>query len=126
MNDFVPAPFSIPREFAVELVKMGELLDVGDDAKNLGKAILDHLHGKKRDSNYKRVAYLLFAKCFKTFQAAQSLCRCGYGSDTLSLCASIFENVIDLLYIRKAPVHRSRRYMQYEQVEKLHQAQKML
>jgi hypothetical protein len=125
MSDFVPAPFSIPREFAQELVKMGELLDFGDDASKLGKAILDRLHGTKRDSDYKLVAYLLFTKCFKSFQAAQCLCRCGFGSDALSLCASMFENVIDLLYIRKAPVLRSRRYIQYEQVEKLVQARKV-
>jgi hypothetical protein len=126
MDGFVSAPFSVPREFAVELVKMGELLDVGDDANNIGKAILERLHGRRRDSGYIIVAYLLFAKCYKSFQAAQALCRCGCGSDALSLCASMFENVIDLLYIGKASVRRSRRFMQYEQVEKLVQAQKVL
>lgn len=105
---------------------MGELLDAGNDAQKIGEAVLDRLHGRKRDSDYKLVAYLIFAKGFKSFQAAQLLCRCGYGSDALSICASIFENVIDLLYIRRAPTLRSRRYIQYEQVEKLLQAQKVL
>lgn len=126
MDEFVPPHFTIPRELALELTKMGELLDAGDDAKKLGEAILDGLHGRKRDSDYKLVAFLIFAKCFKSFQAAQTLCRCGFGSDALSLCGSMFENVIDLLYIRKAPLKRSRRYMQFEQVEKLLQAQKVL
>src|SRR5215471_8167186 len=106
MDEFVPPPFAIPRELAVELAKMGELLDACDDAKKLGEAILDRLHGRKRDSDYKLVAFMIFAKCFKSFQAAQTLCRCGFGSDALSLCASMFENVVDLLYIRKAPVKR--------------------
>jgi hypothetical protein len=38
----------------------------------------------------------------------------------------MFENVVDLLYIRKAPVKRSRRYIQFKQVEKLLQTQKVL
>jgi hypothetical protein len=72
------------------------------------------------------VAYILFTKAFKTFQAAQILSLCGYGSDALSLCASLFENVIDLLYIGKAPVRRPRRFLQYEQVAKFQQTEKML
>jgi len=126
MDQFVPPLFAIPRELAVELTKMGGLLDACDDAKKLGEAILDLLQGRKRDSDYKLVAFMIFAKCFKSFQAAQTLCRCGFGSDALSLCASMFENVVDLLYIRKASVKRSRRYIQFEQVEKLLQAQKVL
>jgi Family of unknown function (DUF5677) len=126
MSDFVPAAFSVPREFALELVKMGELLDLGSDASEIGNAVMQRLHGRARDSDYILVAYLLFTKSYKSFQAAQALCRCGCGSEALSLCASTFENVIDLLYIRKARVRRSRRYMQYEQVEKLIQAQKVL
>jgi hypothetical protein len=78
------------------------------------------------DSDLKRVAYMIYTKGFKTFQAAQTLCRCGYGSDALSLCAVLFENIVDLLYLGQAPKFRPLRYMQYEQVEKYFQTQKVL
>jgi hypothetical protein len=38
----------------------------------------------------------------------------------------MFENLVDLKYIAKAPVRRPLRYMQFEQVEKLYQVQKIL
>ena len=37
MDQFVPPLFAIPRELAVELTKMGGLLDACDDAKKLGR-----------------------------------------------------------------------------------------
>jgi hypothetical protein len=125
MSAHVPA-FAVPREFAVKLATLDEILDVGNDGKQIAEAILTGLHAHTCDSDYKRVAYLIFTKAFKTFQAAQTLCRCGFGSDALSLCGTLFENVVDLLYMGRAPVQRPRRYIQYEQVEKYHQVRKLL
>jgi len=126
MSGNVPPPFTIPREFSEKLLVIGDLLDSGDDAKLLGENIIDELLPLPCDSDLKRVAYMLFTKGFKTFQAAQNLCRCGYGSDALSLCGVLFENIVDLLYVGQAPKRRPLRYMQYEQVEKYYQAQKVL
>lgn len=64
MSEFVLAPFAVPREFAAELVKIGGLLDISDDVKQLGEAVLSGLHGQKCDSEYKLVGYLIFTKAF--------------------------------------------------------------
>jgi uncharacterized protein DUF5677 len=124
--EYLPVPAKIPRETATELAKLTDLFTTANDVKIVGVELLEGVLGKRTDSNYALVAYILFAKAFKTFQAAQILCLCGYGSDALSLCASLFENVIDLLYIGKAPVRRSLRYMQYEQVAKFLQIEQIL
>jgi hypothetical protein len=110
-----------------ELEKLGSLLDISKEAYGLGSAIISqHLVGRSTETDLKIVAYLIFTKGFRTFQSAQNLCRCGLGSDAVALCASLFENYVDLRFIEKAPMRRSRRYMQYEQVEKYYQAQKIL
>jgi hypothetical protein len=123
---YVQAPFAIPQDFAVELHKAGELLDAGNDTQQVGHAILTEVLQHGYDSDYKFVAYFIFTKALKSLQSVQLLCRCGYGSDGLSLCAVLFENLIDLLYIGKAPVRRARRYRQYEQVEPYYQARRVL
>lgn len=125
-SNFVPAPAAIPRDVATEIAQLNGLVGPLNDIKALGTTILKRLLRKKETSNYKLAAYIISAKAFKTFQAAQVLCLCGYGSDALSLCASLFENVIDLLYMGKAPVLRPLRYAQYEQVDKFLQAEKVL
>jgi len=124
-SDYVPVPAAVPREVATEIAKLNDLVGPLNDIKALGTTTLERLL-KKGNSNYKLAAYIVSAKAFKTFQAAQILCLSGYGSDALSLCASLFENVIDLLYMGKAPVLRPLRYVQYEQVEKFLQAEKVL
>ena len=102
-------------------------MNVGREAVELGKSILvSHLDGKSPDSDYKLVSYLIFAKGFKTFQTIQCLCRIGWGVDGLSLCGSLFENVVDLAFISKAPVRRPRRYVAFEQVDKFLQLKKVL
>ena len=123
----VPPPFEIPEVLLEELKTLGPLLDLGNETYNFGRSIFEQsLRGKSPDSDFKIVAYLIFTKSFRTFQAVQNLCRCGLGSDAISLCGSLFENYINLRYIEKAPVRRSRRYLQYEQVEKYYQARKVL
>lgn len=123
---YVPAPFSIPQNFALELQKAGELMDAGNEAQQLALTLLTRIQTAGIDSEHKFVAYFIFTKALKTMQSAQLLCRCGYGSDGLSLCAVLFENLIDLLYIGMAPARRSRRYSQFENVEKYYQACKVL
>jgi len=44
----------------------------------------------------------------------------------MALCGSLFENFVDLKYMARAPVRRPLRYIQFEQVEKLYQAEKIL
>lgn len=127
MGAHVPPPFDIPRGLADDLAKLGSLLDVGRDSTDLGRRVVQEFERKRTlPLDYVTVSYFIFAKCFMTFQTIQTLCRTGCGSDALSLCASLFENCVDLRYIGKAPVLRSRRYMQYEQVEKYHKAQSVL
>lgn len=127
MNDFVPPAFWIPRSVDEELANAGTLFNVAAKAASLGYEVLrKHVKGREADTDYKKVGYLLFAKGFKTFTSIQNLSRSGCGSDALALCASLFENHVDLLYVGKDPVHRSRIFLQYESVEKYHQAKKIL
>jgi hypothetical protein len=127
MSAYVPPPFQIPQKLLDDLKKLGPLLDVGTEAVSFGReTIIRYVAGKPLNSDFQVVVRVIFTKGFQTFMAVQNLCRCGCGSDALSLCASLFENYIDLRYIEKAPVVRSRRYIQYEQVEKYYQAQKVL
>ncbi len=127
MSKYMFPPFHIPESLFVELKKLGPLLDAAVQVHDLGRRIVaDHFHEKPLDSDLKIVAYVIFSKGFKTFQSAMNLCRSGCGSDALSLCASLFENYIDFRYIAAAPVRRSRRYIDYEQVEKYYQLQKVL
>jgi hypothetical protein len=125
-SEYVDVPFRISRETAVELSKLDELVEGLNELKNVADTVLDRMRSQVTDSNHKLVGYIIFTKGFKSFQAAQLLCRSGYGSDALSLCASLFENIIDLLYIGKAPVRRSMRFIQFEQVEKFYKARKIL
>ena len=122
---YVQAPFNIPGDFAIELQKAGELLDVGNEAQQIGHTLISTIQTMNCDTEYKFVAYFIFTKALKTAQSAQVLCRCGYGSDGLSLCAVLFENLVDLLYVGTAP-RRARRYCQFENVEKYYQACKVL
>ncbi len=122
----VQAPFVIPRSLVIELQKAGELLDVGDSAQQIGQKALAELQAAGIDSPYKYVALFILSKALKTIQAVQILARCGYGSDGLSLCAVLFENLVDLLYIGLAPARRARRFMQFENVQKYFQACKVL
>lgn len=128
MTSSAHAPFEIPQSLATDLdTKLGILLNAGSEAVDLGKSIVEsHLVGKSPDSHYKLVSYLIFAKGFKTFQTIQCLCRIGCGVDGLSLCGSLFENVVDLAFISKAPIRRSRRFVEFEQVDKFLQLKKVL
>lgn len=121
-----PAPFTLPFEFVNQMQRANELFETGDQAQKLGQDIIENMHVNGIDSEYKFVANFIQKKALKTMQSAQILCRCGYGSDSFSLCAVLFENLIDLLYISQAPVRRSRRFCQFETVEKFFQAQRVL
>lgn len=123
---YVYVPVKIPQDTAVILNKLDSFFRAADDLKNLGESLANQLRTRAQDSNYKLVAFIVFAKAFKTFQAALLLCISRYGSDALSLCASLFENVVDLLYMAKAAVIRPLRYLQFEQVEKFFRAEKVL
>lgn len=121
-----PAPFALPVEFVNQMQRANDLFEVGDQAQKLGQDIIEKMHSNGIDSEYIFVANFLLKKALKTMQSTQILCRCGYGSDSLSLCAVLFENLIDLLFISQAPVRRSRRFCQFETVEKYFQAKKVL
>jgi Family of unknown function (DUF5677) len=127
MTTHVPPPFQIPQTLLTDLTKLGPLLDAATQAHAFGAEIFtNHIYQKTLDTDFKVVAYILFTKGFKTFQSATNLCRCGCGSDAISLCALLFENYIDLQYITQAPVRRSTRFIQYEGVEKYYHLQKIL
>jgi hypothetical protein len=124
--EYVAAPFNIPVGFAIELQKAGELLDVGNRAQEIGQAVLEEMQTSEIDSDYKFVGFFILNKALKSLQSVQVLCRCGYGSDGFSICAVLFENLIDLLFIGHAPVKQARRFCQFESVEKYYQIQKVL
>jgi hypothetical protein len=128
MNDLTPPPFLIPREVFDDVERLGPLLDVGKKAAALVHATISRdLAGQSINSSHFRVAaYVLLIKGLKTFHAIQVLCRSGCGADALALCGSLFENVVDMAYMAKAPVRRPLRYMQFEQVGKYYQLQKGL
>ena len=130
MGDHVPPPFQIPANILVDLERMGAFLDVGRDAHQLGLEMLIQVNrnfiGQPFQSNFHMVAYLLFSKAFLTFQSVRNLCLIGCGSDALGLCGSLFENLVDLAYVKQAPDSRSRRFIQFEQVDKYYQAEKIL
>ena len=127
MTEYGAPDFCIPAELRADLEKLGDLLDVGANVVEFGQ----RLHGedlidKPPTSDLKTVAYLLFGKAFKTFQAIQLLARCGCGSDGLSLCAALFENVIDLRYVCQSPDDRPGLFLRFEQVEKYYLARRIL
>jgi hypothetical protein len=127
MTTHVAPPFQIPQTLLDDLTKLGPLLDATTQAHALGVEIfMSNIYQKPLDKDFKVVAYILFTKGFKTFQSATNLCRSGCGSDAISLCASLFENYVDLQYIAKAPIRRSARFIQYEGVEKYYHLQKIL
>lgn len=109
---------------------MGSLLDVGRLLYQLGNDMFEevcrNLAGQPLPSDFITVAYFLCSKGFLTFQGVRNLCLVGCGPDALGLCASVFENLVDLQYIRAAPASRSRRFIEFEQVDKYYQALKIL
>jgi hypothetical protein len=123
---FVPAPFTVPAVFVNELSQAATLLDAGASALSTAQRVMAAIGDTGIDSDHKSLVYFIFGKALKTANGVQVLCRCGYGSDGLSLCAAIFENLIDLLYIGIAPKTRARRYFQFENVDKYFQARKIL
>lgn len=130
MPDYVAPPFQIPAALLSDLEKLGAILDLGAEVHQLGLQMIKKANlaraGKPFDSDYSVVAYMIFSKAFMTFQAVRNLCLTGCGPDALALGASLFENLVDLSYIRQAPKLRARRYVQYEQVDKYFQAHKVL
>jgi hypothetical protein len=128
MNDAVPPPFLIPRSILSDVERLGPLLNVGSEIAALVHTTISRdLAGQSMNScDFKLAAYVLLIKGLKTFHAIQTLCRCGFGSDALALCGSLFENVVDLAYMKLAPVRRPLRFMQHEQVGKYLQLQKSL
>lgn len=130
MPDYVAPPFQIPAALLSDLKKLGAILDLGAEVHQLGLQMIKQANldraDRPFDSDYSVVAYMIFSKAFMTFQAIRNLCLTGCGPDALALGASLFENLVDLSYIRQAPKLRARRYVQYEQVDKYYQAQKIL
>jgi len=123
----VPAPFQIPVTLMTDLQKLEPLITVCIEIHDLAREIrTKHLVGKLTDSDHKIVAWFMFAKSFKTFQSIVNLCLSGCGADALSLCAGLFENMVDMLYIGQAPLRRPARYIQFEQVDKFYQIRKIL
>ena len=108
MSEIVSPPFWIPRSVLEDVERLGALLNVGNEVAGLVHATITHdLTGQSMNtSDFKLAAYVLLVKGLKTFRAVQVLCRCGFGADALALCGSLFENVVDLAYMAKAPVRR--------------------
>jgi hypothetical protein len=123
---YVPAQFAVPAQFHNELIQAADLVDASAAALSLSQSVLNGIGTNGIDSEYKAVTYFIFAKALKTANAVQILCRTGFGSDGLALCAVLFENLVDLLYIGASPKRRATRYFQFENVEKYFQAQKIL
>lgn len=127
MDEYVSPPFKIPASLLAETKKLGPVLNVGTETAKLGQDLISIFDAQKhKNLDYATISYLIFTQGFRTFSTIQTLCRSGCGSDSLSLCASLFENYVDLCYIGKAPYKHSRRYLQFELVDKYYQARRIL
>jgi hypothetical protein len=125
MGGYVALPLEIPAEVYADLRQLEPLFAVARQVHALGQRLHTDLDLPER-SALQAVAYVISGKAFRTVQSIAALCLCGFGVDALSLCGSLFENLVDLSYMEKAPVLRPRRYTQFEQVEKFYQAEKVL
>jgi len=129
MPEYVHAPVEIPASVMDDLTKLGELFDVTREVAQFGQSMIERLGGEREGTGFgsdlETAAYVIFGKGFKTFHSARILCLHGCGADALALCGSLFENLVDLLYIRQDP-SRARNYLAFEQVDKYYQAKKVL
>lgn len=128
IDEYVSPPFKLRASLVDEIKKQfGPLLNVGDKTAALGQEIILLFNAQQHENlKYAAVSYLLFTQAFRTISTIRVLCRIGCGIDSLSLCASLFENYVDLCYIGKAPYKRSRRYLEFEQVDKYYKACRIL
>ena len=113
----------------VNLLHLGELFEANGEVANVGCSLrkqLAHHHQDGPISEFNSVAYVIFGKGFKTFNSARILCLHGCGADALALCSSLFENLVDLLYIRQDAAPRAHNYLAFEQVDKYYQIRKVL
>jgi|GEM_PF-1879341 len=129
MSKYVHAPVEIPSCVLDDLAKLGELLDVTREAAQFGQSLLERVGGERErtgfSSDLETIANVIFGKGFKTFHSIRILCLHGCGADALVLCGSLFENLVDLLYIRQ-DLSRAHNYLAFEQVDKYYQAKKVL
>jgi hypothetical protein len=121
MSTFIAPPFKIPQTFYDDLKKLGPLVDLGKQIKSLGDNIDARMPGKPF-TNFQLVVRIIFRKGFQTYLSTQNLCRCGCGSDALSLCGSLFENWINLKYIVQDADSLSTQYIQYNVLGKYYRA----
>jgi hypothetical protein len=74
MGGDVPPPFEIPQSLLDDPTRLGPLLNAGKAPQELGQRIFrQHLPGSAIDTNLKTVAYVIFGKAFKSFQAIHNL-----------------------------------------------------
>jgi len=122
-------PPDTPASLEEDLKKLGELFAVIGEVDDLARRVVERLHRKRHgtgfNSNLETAACAVFAKGFKTFHATRILCLTGCGVDALTLCGSLFENLVDVLYMRDGPAD-AERYVQFGQVEKFLHAKGML
>jgi len=74
-----------------------------------------------RDRNevlYKMLATFFFAKGWKTFQSIYLLCSRQFAEDAAILVRSIFEMVVNLLYISKDPQNRALLFVEFDYIER--------
>ena len=129
MAHYVHVPVKIPASVMGDLKKFGALFDVTGEVAQFGQSMLEQLWQKREGtpfhSDLEATTYVLYGKGFKTFHAARILQLTGCGADVLALSGSLFENLVDLMYIRQAPT-RATRYLHYELIEKYDQMGKVL
>ena len=127
MSDYVAPGFGIPTDLSKDLEKLRPVLDVSLEAYELGAHVAEkRLAGDPFTTRHEQVSYMLFAKGFKTFQSTRTLSLSGCGSDALALCAVLFENVVDILYINEDTAARPADFIDFELVEKFRQVEKVL
>jgi len=126
---YVP-PLVEPASLEKDLKKLGELFAVIGEVDDLARRVLERLHRERHrtgfNSDLETAAYAVFAKGLRTFHATRILCLTGCGVDALTLCGSLFENLVDVLYMRDGPAGAARNYVQFGQVEKYLHARKVL
>src|SRR5713226_313433 len=67
---------------------------------------------------YKCTALFFFLKGWRTFRSVHLLCSRRSGEDSLILARSLFEAVVDMLYISEKPLERARLFHEHDFVQR--------
>jgi hypothetical protein len=74
---------------------------------------------------YRSTQFFFFCKCYKSYQAIELLWRNGFAQDSAMLARSLFEIVLQAKYINVDPIARTRRYIDFDIVDRMRTYQRI-